>query len=621
MNVAEYLSPGVYIEETSFRAKYIEGVSTSTCGIVGVTSFGPTSGRPQLVTSYVEFQRTYGGWDDLSFTDGSSSINYTAHAVRAFFDNGGKRLYVARVYSPDSAHDGIAKLQLPALAGGGPTRAVVRARFPGSAGDNLRVTIEAVPIVDHLNAVVTNPDKTTTLKNVYPGAMLMYASAAPTAKAPISPTDANAQFAFVTSSDSGLGLLDVHGSAITPLPVFAGLVELKVSVYRGTAQRPDQVYSNLSPNADAANFIGRVLHPDHPTDDSALVTVSDVYGVDPSTGAVDSTHFDATQLVQYLLGKATSSVLGGGYDGKLPADSDYDGDDDEIAPKGLYALDRVDDIAIVIAPDASAMTFNTDTAKNANTRQAIVNHVITHCQNQRYRFAVLDVPAKSKSEDALRFRSQFDSSYAALYYPWVVISDPRSGHGGDPLTLPPSGFAAGIYARSDVNRGVFKAPANEVVNDAIDFELHVNQGIQDVLNPRGVNCLRFFEATGYRVWGARTISSDPDWTYVNVRRLLIYLEHSIDNATQWAVFEPNNEALWLKVRLTIESFLTETWRTGALMGTQPSEAFFVRCDRTTMTQSDLDNGRLVCLVGVAPTKPAEFVIFQIGQWTADASIV
>ena len=159
------------------------------------------------------------------------------------------------------------------------------------------------------------------------------------------------------------------------------------------------------------------------------------------------------------------------------------------------------------------------------------------------------------------------------------------------------------------------------VRGVLRFSRNVNKGEQDVLNPEGINCLRFFEGRGYRVWGARTISSDPEWTYINVRRLFIYLEHSIDRATQWAVFEPNNEELWLKIRLTIEGFLYDVWRSGALLGARPEDAYFVRCDRTTMSQSDLDNGRLICLIGVAPTKPAEFVIFRIGQWTADASIV
>ena len=178
----------------------------------------------------------------------------------------------------------------------------------------------------------------------------------------------------------------------------------------------------------------------------------------------------------------------------------------------------------------------------------------------------------------------------------------------------------GIYARSDIQRGVWKAPANEIVSGLTKFEANINKARQDVLNPEGINALRFFEGRGSRVWGARTMTSDPEWKYVNVRRFFIFLEHSIDKSTQWAVFEPNNERLWANVRHTIEDFLLVQWRDGALMGSKPDEAYFVRCDRTTMTQNDLDNGRLICLIGVSPVKPAEFVIFRIGQWTADAKL-
>jgi phage tail sheath protein FI len=176
---------------------------------------------------------------------------------------------------------------------------------------------------------------------------------------------------------------------------------------------------------------------------------------------------------------------------------------------------------------------------------------------------------------------------------------------------------AGIYARNDTERGVYKAPANEVVTGAIGFETLLNKSQQDVLNPEGVNCFRFFEGRGFRLWGARTISSDPEWKYVNLRRYFAYLERSVDRGTQWAVFEPNGERLWANVRRTVEDFLFNEWQMGALLGDKPEKAYFVRCDRSTMTQNDLDNGRLVCLVGVAPLRPAEFVIFRIGQWTAD----
>jgi hypothetical protein len=195
----------------------------------------------------------------------------------------------------------------------------------------------------------------------------------------------------------------------------------------------------------------------------------------------------------------------------------------------------------------------------------------------------------------------------------------------DPVTrseivLPPSGFVTGIYARNDIERAVYKAPANEVVRGALGFESMLNKAQQEVLNPEGINCFRFFEGRGYRLWGARTISSDPEWKYVNLRRYFAYLEHSIDKHTQWAVFEPNGELLWANVRRTVEDFLLNEWQNGALLGEKPEKAFFVKCDRSTMGQNDLDNGRLVCLIGVAPLRPAEFVIFRIGQWTGDRKV-
>jgi phage tail sheath protein FI len=233
----------------------------------------------------------------------------------------------------------------------------------------------------------------------------------------------------------------------------------------------------------------------------------------------------------------------------------------------------------------------------------------------RYRIAVLDSGDGQTVQQVRAMRGRFDSAYAALYYPWVRVLDPVTN---TEIHLPPSGFVTGIYARNDINRGVFKAPANEVVTLAIGFERLLNKAQQEVLNPEGVNCFRFFEGRGFRLWGARTISSDPEWKYVNLRRYFAYLEHSIDKGTQFAVFEPNGDALWANIRRTISDFLLNEWQSGALLGDKPEKSYFVRCDRSTMSQNDLDNGRLICLVGVAPLRPAEFVIFRIGQWTADA---
>jgi phage tail sheath protein FI len=231
--------------------------------------------------------------------------------------------------------------------------------------------------------------------------------------------------------------------------------------------------------------------------------------------------------------------------------------------------------------------------------------------------AILDPAPDSDLEAIQGQRSNFDSKYAALYYPQIIIRDPLYDKD---VPIPPSGHIAGIYARSDTERGVWKAPANEVVRGITGLEKTINKGEQDILNPPPyqINVIRDFRTRGrgYRVWGARLITSDSAWKYVPVRRLFMFLEESLDEGLQWVVFEPNDRPLWARVRQSISNFLTTQWRAGALMGNTPEEAFFVQCDETTMTQDDIDNGRLIVLVGVAPVKPAEFVIIRISQKTA-----
>jgi phage tail sheath protein FI len=300
-------------------------------------------------------------------------------------------------------------------------------------------------------------------------------------------------------------------------------------------------------------------------------------------------------------------VLAGGTDGGAPSAQDY--------ALALGQIASLEDVSIVAAPGSSAYADPVP--------QGVHDALIGHAEARRaYRIAVLDTPPAQTPGEVRTLRGQMDSRYAALYFPWVVVPNPLTRPGREDIpreiTLPPSGFVAGVYARNDIERGVHKAPANEVVRSALRFEIDVNFGQQEMLNPIGVNCLRLLSGRGYRVWGARLTSSDPEWKYVSDRRYFNYLEASIDRGTQWAVFEPNGERLWANVRQTISDFLYNEWSNGRLLGATQEEAFFVRCDRSTMTQNDLDNGRLVCLIGVAIIKPAEFVIFRIGQKTADA---
>ena len=264
----------------------------------------------------------------------------------------------------------------------------------------------------------------------------------------------------------------------------------------------------------------------------------------------------------------------------------------------MLAFTKIDDISILYSPNSS---------------ESLTKELIAHCENLKDRFVIIDAPEKTPV--TVSPRDKFDTKYGAYYYPWIKIIDPQNGR---KKLIPPGGYIAGIYTRSDVERGVHKAPANETVRGVLELEFPVTKGDQDVLNPKGVNCIRAFPGRGIRVWGARTLSSDPSWKYINVCRLFLYLEESIDKGTQWAVFEPNGEILWARVIQTISNFLKGIWKSGALMGRTPEEAFFVKCDRMTMTPDDIDNGRLIVLIGVAPIKPAEFVIFRIAQWTNNA---
>jgi phage tail sheath protein FI len=278
---------------------------------------------------------------------------------------------------------------------------------------------------------------------------------------------------------------------------------------------------------------------------------------------------------------------------------------------GLKALEEVDDISIVVAPEHVEIA-------------GLDQELDQSCRRLADRVVLLSVTSKDQQLQPQKIAAgggNIDSTFAAFYHPWIDVSDPApTSVPPQPVSIPAIGHIAGILARTDITRGVHKAPANEVVLGALDLSVPVSKGQQDILNPKGVNCIRDFRADGrgIRLWGARTTSSDPEWKYLNVRRLFLFLEESIDEGTQWVVFEPNSDPTWAAVRRNISNFLLSVWRSGALLGTKPEEAFYVRCDRTTMTEDDILNGRLICVVGVAPVRPAEFVIIRISQMTAEA---
>jgi len=583
----EYLAPAVFVEETSFRAKSIEGVGTSTAAFVGMTARGPVSVTPSdpsppLLTSFNDYQRYYGGVDDL-LIGGAAARNHIALAARAFFNNGGGRLYVARLLGAGAAFARTGILNSDQTVAAKKQVAFV-ARQPGGA--TMAGSAANFRIVLRLNALETTK---------------RYALGQPTGSLA---TAANKSFFMGIDTDDNNA--DLKGVKIDDPAV---ITTVSIEVYDPVGLVYEAGGLGIHPRHP--RYIGAVLGANPPNAGDALTNPvridmgSDVTPLELRDALVPS----SAPTTQQGVPQRVADLIGGTDGTGTPSTADFQ--------TALDSLLAIEDISIVAAPGSSAY--------EAAKPRAIADMLTGHAGARRaYRIAVLDTPPNLEptgNVSAKSVKSVIDSKYAALYYPWIRIANPLAAT--DPtqpaeIDVPPSGAVCGIYARSDVQRGVWKAPANETVTGAIGLQRDVRFGEQEVLNPLGVNCIRALPNRGIRVWGARTTSSDPEWKYVNIRRYFLYLEASIDRGTQWAVFEPNGESLWGNVRTTISDFLYNEWVSGALLGATPKEAFFVHCDRSTMTQNDLDNGRLICLIGVAAIKPAEFVIFRIGQKTADA---
>ncbi|ONI81523.1 phage tail protein [Actinosynnema sp. ALI-1.44] len=285
---------------------------------------------------------------------------------------------------------------------------------------------------------------------------------------------------------------------------------------------------------------------------------------------------------------------------------------------GFAGLEAVDDITMLCVPDL--MSARLAGAIDDDGVKAVQLAMIAHCELMADRVAVLDPPPELRPQQIKHWRIEtagYDSKYAALYWPWLKVMDPGRGK---PIFLPPSGHMAGVWARSDATRGVHKAPANEVVRGVLDLQSTLTRGEHDQLNPNGINCIKSLPGQGIRVWGARTLSSDAEWRYLNVRRLFNYIEKSILGGTNWVVFEPNDEFLWTAVQRIISMFLRRIWRSGALFGQTPEQAFYVKCDAENNPAENRDAGILTVDIGVAPVKPAEFVVFRLSQFAEGAEL-
>jgi uncharacterized protein len=402
-----------------------------------------------------------------------------------------------------------------------------------------------------------------------------------------SSTDKSTPSFRVVALESGAGGNDIGVEVAEPSEPGEGVFKLVVT--RGG--KDEEVYDNVSLKKGRQNVFAA-------TKTSRLVKLEEL----------------AKSEVAPAVGKL--SLIGGGASSAVRVTpSEYVGDSADRT--GFGGLEAIDDVTMVAAPDLMAL-YQAGVVDLEGVK-AVQLAMIAHCELMGDRVAILDAPPGYDAQQIREWRvdkAGYDSKYATLYWPWIKVFDPVAGKAA---FVPPSGHMAGIWARSDGERGVHKAPANEVVRGAISLELQLTKAEHDQLNPWGINCIRSFPGRGIRVWGARTLSSDPAWRYLNIRRLFNYLEGSILRGTQWVVFEPNDMALWERVKRTVNAFLVRTWRDGALFGATAGEAFFVKCDGENNTAETMDAGQLIVDIGVAPVKPAEFVIFRIAQFSGGAS--
>jgi uncharacterized protein len=520
---ASYGAPGVYIEEQPSGSMPIEGVGTAVAAFVGFTErydagegdpTDPNGVKPQLVTSWPQYERVYGG-----FVRGAM----LPHAVRGFFENGGGACYIVRIPGGNGdGADGRPTLRLPAADRPEVASLTVSALNPGA-----RVEVEVVP----------------------------------------PPPPAEGQ-----EPD--------------------GKQEYTLRVYQDGALREE--IGGLSFSGKSPRVVERTIN-----ERSKVLRVE----IAPAQGV---------SLAERVPAPGRYTLEAPALEPVTVTPADLEGSVSERT--GYQGLAIAENVTMVAIPDLCTI------AEDEEKYLAIQKQIVDWCEASR-RMAILDTPPGLNATRALEWRSRLgrDSAFSALYYPNLIVTNPLARPGATNgelyLTVPPVGHVAGVWARTDAARGVWKAPANEALRGIVRLENDVTSGEQDLLNPDGINCIRSFGTYGTKIWGARTLAkTDPSWRYVNVRRLFNFIEESIRRGTQWAVFEPNDFDLWQRVKRTINAFLRGLWMQGALAGATADQAFYVLCDESNNPASSVDEGKLIVEVGIAPVKPAEFVIFRISQW-------
>lgn len=587
------------MEEYESNTVPMSGVGTSTAGFIGLAEKGPVVGKPQFVTSFSDYMRVFGGYlTESKFGD----KRYLPSAVESFFLNGGSKCYVMRVAPADAAQ----------AAGKAPSLLSFTALTPGEWGNRIKVSI--TPSSRQKTAVFEVSGNDITVKNsdgLLAGDTVLLDEGRTKVYNKIKAVQGNT---ITLETPANASIID---KSLVPNK-FLRSCEFDVIVKCDDVR---EEFTFVSLNPDSPDYIvSRVAKSELVSAEIAAMASAPAAEFKPAEKKAKGENHEEAPAVSLPAasskyaspfeqiggtGDTIAIIFEGGSDGSVASVSAGDFIGKNAGPgkrTGIQSFIEISDVSMMAVPGI--------------TIPDVQLSLVAHCETLKSRFAVLDIPRNLKKVDEiLEYKDMFDSSYASLYHPWLETSDNIAKKR---FFLPPSAAICGVYARCDLSIGVHKAPANEVVRNCTGLEYSYNNGEQDRLNPAGVNLIRSFPGRGIRVWGARTCSSNSSWKYINVRRLFIYLEESIKANTNWVVFEPNTELLWARVQRSVELFLTSVWNTGALSGTSPNEAFFVKIGRETMTQDDIDNGRLICVIGVAPVKPAEFVIFRIGQQTANA---
>jgi phage tail sheath protein FI len=652
--VATYLTPGVYFENADAVVPAITALRTDIAGFVGIAERGVLHNAVP-VESWRQFQATFGNF---------IGTGYLAYSVKAFFENGGRKCYVVRVADSDvAARACLDLLDSNPITANKACAWRVEASSPGVWGNQLAVQVRTTHgaqtrTVVGLDAFDRSASRVISVAHFEPGTLVRL----------VQPGAALVSYLRTVKEVDGEWQRLVWSEPLDQafaldVPAFIESIEYTLTIY--WLGRVAAIYEGLSVVPEHPRFAPNIVveSPLQPSDSRAdilpppppLVVVSQVRPpVDPKDLLEDTPE---------------PSLLTGGLDGlETLTVRDFIGEAEDaletdeqkaLKRRGLRALERIDEVSLVAIPDIHIQPVlpprieplpppvrdpcvegpPEPSAPNVPpvfpemppvfSEQEIFQvqaAMVEHCEELRDRFALLDPPFLAARNDQLgagaiiAWRSRFESKYAALHYPWLRVVDPLRLRGAVVRDLPPSGHVAGLFAQTDLTIGVYKAPANAELEWAEDTTAIVTDSLQADLNPRGINAIRVFSGRGICVYGARTVSSDPDWRYINVRRLIMMIEEALDLATQWVVFEPNDFYTRGKVMLAITSFMETLWRSGALTGTHPDQAFFVKCDENNNPPSEREQGRMHVEVGVAPSVPYEFVVLRIGRTTEDLAI-